>query len=507
MMKYLYFALYLLGIAMTSTTCTTLNAYLEDRERLITEENRERMGSDLVLTEKELQVNAIFMDEKKKTIKSAIFNNTIFPPALSFFKTKHLIDESLIFQMISKMPKGGALHTHSTSLVSTDWLVQNVTYRPHCYMCRTFDDKYRFRFFEVAPFNAECPWESIAVLRQESVNVAEFDKSLYDKFSVVINDPEIQHVTVNDVWDDFIEAFTMIDGLIQHTPVFIDYIEQAMEEFLQDNVQYLEIRADLPMLYNLDGSKYSRSYCMHIYQRQLNKFKLRHPGFSGFKIILAGNRYLSRSVIWADLQLAVTLKHYYPELMAGYDLVFQEGRGNPHVFYINELLAVNNLRYFFHSGETNWQGTSIDNNLIDAILLNTTRIGHGFAVSKHPAVLQATKERGIAIEVNPISNQVLHLVHDLRNHPAAMLISQNYPVVISSDDPAVWDAKPLSHDFYETFMALCGQNDDIRVLKQLALNSLQYSVMSPGDKERAIALWHQHWEVFLNEVLAMTSSI
>ena len=50
--------------------------------------------------------------------------------------------------------------------------------------------------------------------------------------------------------------------------------------------------------------------------------------------------------------------------------------------------------------------------------------------------------------------QVLGLVDDLRNHPAAILSSTNFPLVISSDDPAVWEAKPLSTDFYAAFMAL-----------------------------------------------------
>ena len=43
---------------------------------------------------------------------------------------------------------------------------------------------------------------------------------------------------------------------------------------------------------------------------------------------------------------------------------------------------------------------------MDAVLLNSTRIGHGYALYKHPLVMQLIKERDIAIEVNPISNQV-----------------------------------------------------------------------------------------------------
>lgn len=68
------------------------------------------------------------------------------------------------------------------------------------------------------------------------------------------------------------------------------------------------------------------------------------------------------------------------------------------------------------------------------MLLGTKRIGHGFGLVKYPNVLKLVKEKRIGIEVNPISNQVLKLVEDLRNHPSAILLSDDYPVVISRYD-------------------------------------------------------------------------
>ena len=53
-----------------------------------------------------------------------------------------------------------------------------------------------------------------------------------------------------------------------------------------------------------------------------------------------------------------------------------------------------------------WIGLDVNGNLIDAMLLNATRIGHGIAAAKNPVVLEYIMNNDVALEVNPISNQV-----------------------------------------------------------------------------------------------------
>lgn len=77
------------------------------------------------------------------------------------------------------------------------------------------------------------------------------------------------------------------------------------------------------------------------------------------------------------------------------------------------------LPFILHAGETLGDGSAADNNLYDAILLGTKRIGHGsvdlsnscssllifcsFSLVKHPKLIEIVKKKNITIEVCPIS--------------------------------------------------------------------------------------------------------
>ena len=53
----------------------------------------------------------------------------------------------------------------------------------------------------------------------------------------------------------------------------------------------------------------------------------------------------------------------------------QEDKGKPLIDFIDPLLsaAEEGIPFFYHAAETNWQGEKTDINIIDALLLNTTR--------------------------------------------------------------------------------------------------------------------------------------
>ncbi|KAL8599790.1 hypothetical protein ACOMHN_052303 [Nucella lapillus] len=453
--------------------------YVRKRNFILTLEGAERTGGQLQgsLTRQEKAVDRILMRDKRDRVKAARVHGAHFP--MNFLTSREDMKATTAFRILRKMPKGALLHVHKTTMVSLDWVVGNLTYRPHLYMCKPDTGMFgQFCWADHTPEN--CQWDLVANYRARSGNASAFDQALYHYFSLTRRDPNAAYLDINAVWDVFEEYFQRIKPVVSYTAVWRDYLWQALTELLHDKVQYVEIRGSLPKLYELDGRRHTKEWSIeNVYKPVFEQFRRQYPAFIGAKLILTRFRGVSTEDMLAHVQSATRMYQSHPGLVVGFDIVGQEDRYRPLTDFVNVFMYPSSLTpsvhlpYFFHAGETDWQGTESDDNLVDALLLNATRIGHGYAVTKHPRLMRLVKDRETALEINPISNQVLSLVKDLRNHPAAVMLATDLPVVISSDDPAVWDALPLTHDFYMTFMNLMGEDTGLATLKQLALNSLK----------------------------------
>lgn len=112
-----------------------------------------------------------------------------------------------------------------------------------------------------------------------------------------------------------------------------------------------------------------------------HRFTRDHPDFVGVKLIYAPLRAVDAGQIDNYLEIMAQLKRDYPDFVAGFDLVGQEDKGQPLTTFADKLNAVDpQIQFFFHAGETDWNGLSTDTNILDAFLLNTKRIGHGLVV-------------------------------------------------------------------------------------------------------------------------------
>jgi len=448
-------------------------AYMEARQRLIEAEQALRFDAGLTLTPEE-EANRRLMVLKSEEIERTRGH---FPPAHSFLesKTRKLINQSPVLEIMRRMPKGGILHVHGIALGDFRWLVSYATYQPNCYIYMGEKKKKPIQgalsFFEKPPGYG---WRRISDLRNTTENVQEFDEEIYR--SITLGEEDLDQP---DIWEEFSNCFRRFTGLLSSDSVWDGYCRKMLKDLVEENVQYVESRG------GVGGDKVIREI-----QRENPEFDV--------KYIHSGLRSNSRKQIASSLDRALKSRERDPHKIKGFDLVEEEDKTHTNLFFINELLNARHeaercnitLPLYLHSGESNW----VENeNVLDAILLDAKRIGHGLTLIKHPLLMQIVKERDIAIEVCPISNQVLGYIADLRNHPAVTYINGGLPVVICPDDPGIWRCT-FSYDFYVAFMAW---GLDLKCLKQLAMNSLLYSAMDPEEKERALQAWQKKWTEFI----------
>uniref|UniRef100_A0A182MQK5 Adenosine deaminase n=1 Tax=Anopheles culicifacies TaxID=139723 RepID=A0A182MQK5_9DIPT len=491
-------------IERPSSVRLTPDEYRYQRAQLTYRESKQALGADIILTANESIVNNHLLDLKVDELSAGYTDPYKFSPSRHFFEVLDQINASPLFQFIRQMPKGAVLHAHDTALASTGVIV-NATYFPNLWQRGTFADRHdlEFRFSRTQPGDG---WELVETVRNRT-GADRYDEEIRQLFSLYDADPLHTYRSINDVWDRFSQIFLALDPIVTYRPVWEHYFREALREFRDDNVMYLEFRGLLPTLYDLDGNSYTPENVVEIYRTITEEFKASNPRFIGTKFIYAPLRFADSQTVDQYLSLAKRLHHQYGDYVVGFDLVGQEDRGRQLVDFVPQLLNLpSSINFVFHAGETNWHGMPSDQNLFDAILLGTKRIGHGYALLKHPVLVEMVKKRNICVEINPISNQVLKLVADYRNHPASILFTTNFPLVVSSDDPSFWGATPLSHDFYMAFLGMTSASQDLRVLKKLALNSLRYSLMNKQDKVAAEAIFHQTWDDFINGKVAQLAA-
>jgi len=449
-----------------------VEAYMKAREQVSQAELAMRIGAGIKLTPAEKEADRRLMLLKQEEIKRT---REYFPPAQSFLKseTRRLIDQSPILEIMKHMPKGGILHGHGLAMGDFHWLVKQATYLPDCYIFQGQEEPPRKGAMRLSSESPGDGWRLVSDLRKAADNVAEFDEELYR--SITLGEEDLGQP---DIWDEFRESFARSKGLFR-SEIYDGFCRTMLRDIISENVQYVETRSDI-------GS-----------QEIIEEIQRDNPEFR-VKYIFSASRAASREILAGKLARALDMRAENPSFMIGFDLVEEEDNNHTNLYFINELLEAQHeagrrgitLPLYLHSGESNW---TENENVLDAILLDSKRIGHGLALFKHPLLMQRVKERGMAIEVCPISNQVLGYVADLRNHPAVLYINSGLPVVICPDDPGIWKCT-FSYDFYAAFMAW---GLDLKCLKQLAMNSLLYSAMAPKEKERALRYWQEKWEKFI----------
>jgi len=219
------------------------------------------------------------------------------------------------------------------------------------------------------------------------------------------------------------------------------------------------------------------------------------------KLIVSSLRNLNEATVKDDVEEAVQLWLDNKDIITGFDLVAEEDPNHRTLDYLDVWMELKDwgeregmdLPLYFHDGESNDRNNT---NVVDAVMLGSKRIGHGTNLYFFPVLYDAIREQGIAIEVNPLSNQILRYVDNLEVHPVNGFLAQGFNVVIAADDPGAFGYTGLSWDFWASMLAF---QLDLKSLKTLARGSLVHSGLEGGELEAALNNWQGKWDEWVKD--------
>ncbi|KAK6429683.1 hypothetical protein LTR95_014168 [Oleoguttula sp. CCFEE 5521] len=498
-----------------------ITKYYDGRDALIAQEKRQRSDhgfkenlspmaaeasaivSSIRFMEQETLWNAQYEDNLAKTTDVEVY------PGMAFTLARDRMESSKLWQIVRKMPKGALLHCHLEAMGDLDWLIEQAFATEG--ICIAADEPFHTpQALEKAPFifrhvrdvstaEAAVMWDPSYIVN-DSIPVATaaaafsdggkegFIKWIKSRVTITPEESLKHHMGPNDVWRKFISCFGILASLQRYEPIFRKNIRKMLHDLHTDGVRWVDLRTVFMVPFTRTGEDEPDEDFVNMLkalQEEIEAYKATKEGagFWGAGMIWTTVRSLPPRAIADSMIDCIAMKLEFPDLIVGYDLVAQEDLGaplaelTPLLFWFKKQCAQAkvDIPFYFHAGETLGDGTDTDENLFDAILLGTRRIGHGFSLYKHPLLIDMVKERMILVESCPVSNEVLRLTSSIMSHPMPALLARGVPCSLCNDDPLILGqgAAGMTHDFWQALQGW--ENLGLEGLASLAENSVRWA--------------------------------
>jgi adenosine deaminase CECR1 len=433
----------------------------------------------------QLSTEELEAEVRLKLLKEALFAEMSVAELKLYWPVKDRILDTQLFKVLKAMPKGATLHLHRGAAVDARWVLENLIKSEHTFYHPT-------QGFRVPQDHEELTgWTPAKQYLEDNPGAEEF---FYSQLTLTSADGTASSQVV---WSRFKGLFNKATRMHNYYEFTEMMLTKAFETYYQDNVTRLELRFIPENVFNKERTL-TFSEELELINRVVQEFEAHHPDFS-VGIIFCAGKWMTLENVRSQAMAVYEAMKQYPRLVIGFDLVGEEETERQNQFFTAVLQEVaafaksegNEFPFFFHgkayeAGETN--RTQCDN-LYDAVLLDSKRIGHGFALLKFPALLNEVRRKAVCLECCPLSNFILRYVADISQHPALALHRHGVDVTISPDDPCMFGYSGVTHDFFFVFVLW---NLGLADLKQFALNSLQHC-RAPA----ALGVWEAKWAVFV----------
>ena len=392
-----------------------------------------------------------------------------------------------LYRFCRELPKGGDLHVHDDKVIPGSRYIQILKDSGKVFIVlEEGPDQGYLYVAENAPENAVPLNEVLASGLLSESELLEI---------LVISEEDVP----NGRWYSFEGLFPKVQGLLEDAALMQTIYEEGFRYCCENKVNLLELRLILfgDEERNADQIRLVRDAYYHV-KDEYPDFTVRVIGVSGKNDFF--EKESAVQILRNVIRLSSVIKDEYDpanpkDFIIGLDLVNEEDDSKPLSeyadFFLSEEARESGLQYFLHAGES----LRMENdNIIDAYLFGTSRVGHGFNLYRFPELMQKFREKDIALEVCPISNYRLGYAVDVRLHPGLIYLEQDLPVVICSDDGLFLTGAPLTDDYYTVILSW---DLGIAEIKELCRNAIVYGGLPEDETQALLKKWETDWNTFV----------
>ena len=426
------------------------------------------------------------MERHFESLKQDFLRKTGQGAKLDFLRDAYIY-ETPLFDFLKRMPKGADLHAHADAILPIREQVQFLLDHPELVIATVGPLRGQIRY---AGDGARVNCHTMRECLDAGWTLEDFRHSW-----TILGAVEGSYL-----WDYFEGIFTKC-GAICTTPELVeDYYTRVMLHYHSIGVEHLELRS--PFF----GTREDALARCQAYMRALENVRKTDPLFT-LRIVACGGK----NDIW-DPQFDTLMDNamYVREkvqdtgregrdLVVAIDIVNDEDSSYSLARYEDRVRSIirehPGLKLTLHAGES-LRGEN--NEIAIALRCGIDRLGHGFNLYRYPDLFVQIREKGIPIEVCPVSNRALGYCSDFSRHPASTYRASGIPVMICSDDPAYQADEVLVGDYLAVIL---GWDLSLEDVKALCRNSIEYSFLAPEDKALLMAYWERKWDAFVKETL------
>ncbi|KAI0136787.1 hypothetical protein BJ170DRAFT_30606 [Xylariales sp. AK1849] len=209
------------------------------------------------------------------------------------------------------------------------------------------------------------------------------------------------HQTAEGAWELFDAHTHMMKGLFNYHTAYRTYTQACLQEFVDENIQYAEIRVNSMQSSQVwldDGSRQLENReTVELIIDEYQAFSAKSASaFKCVKLIYCTPRSSDLEDVKIMLDECLNFKSDFPDYIGGFTIVGQEAKGRAPKDFVPQLMQFQQecadkgieIPFLLHCSETLDIGTDVDRNLAHPLLLGSRRIGHGFALSRRPYIME-----------------------------------------------------------------------------------------------------------------------